>query len=506
MVVPWPSKPLQSWSSWNFIPNFVLSPYPLEQSLQQITSDIDDITYTVHPWTGVSIARSLTATVSKTSMIFLSGFSLAKRLESRSVQVLFNRNHICKKILRPAFYKQATIRLPNCTRVPHTSPCTSTSSSTHLGSVGNKECVRAVRLPTGSTHLPPRNSSNILSGIARPVHEDHPFDWLATKVHSTRQTVLVLLPRCQWHQAKYQKLICLIPRRELYSHSTGNLVFNVPQSYVCHVLLDLFHGWAVPPLAHSGSENRSIARLILHSLRVNASTQAVQRNTLQPDPPRSVQIIMRRLKKSAAETCWNLPVIVGITEWKLLEAGKQHCLLSVFIVQAWSISCPCTACLQRTEMNSLNAPHYHPTTANWNLHPQLNFSQESKLNINPFPVFMCTFSVLNISMFSSYSWLLASLDRVSGWGPHFPSWRIASWTFRNAYQNSSNDHQMFTASDWVSTSQPTFRLQKLMVLLISQTMQNQQLAKVRWDMMWRMLGCWGWKNPSSLANQKKSCN
>ena len=68
--------------------------------------------------------------------------------------------------------------------------------------VGNRECIRAVHLPTVSTYLPPRNSSNILSGITRPVHEDHPFDWLATKVHSARQTVLVLLPRCHWNQAK----------------------------------------------------------------------------------------------------------------------------------------------------------------------------------------------------------------------------------------------------------------------------------------------------------------
>lgn len=97
---------------------------------------------------------------------------------------------------------------------------------------------------------------------------------------------------------------------------------------------------------------------------------------------------------------------------------------------------------------------------------------------------MCTFSVLNISMFSSYSWLLQWTECPDE-DPigilHFPSWRIAAECLGSAHQNSENDHQMFSASDWVSTSQPTFRLQKLIVLLISQTMQNQQLAKVCWD-------------------------
>ena len=52
---------------------------------------------------------------------FLRWSSSAKRLESRSVQISLNKNHICKKVLLPAFYKQARIRLPNCTRF-HTLP------------------------------------------------------------------------------------------------------------------------------------------------------------------------------------------------------------------------------------------------------------------------------------------------------------------------------------------------------------------------------------------------
>ena len=167
-----------------------------EQSLQQITDDIDDISnvYPLNRWS-----------------FHYWGFSSAKRLESRSVI------RFC--ITRTTFARKSCFLLPtsrqqfdcphSCTRF-HTLPPAPARAVRPTLVPSWKSAMRQVV----STYLPPRNSSNILSGIARPVHEDHPFDWLATKIHSTRQTILVLLPQCQWHQQKPQKLICLIPRGE----------------------------------------------------------------------------------------------------------------------------------------------------------------------------------------------------------------------------------------------------------------------------------------------------